>query len=264
MNVADCCLAVRSQRHDVGREADHLEVVRRAMALVYQGDRHRSRVHGDPGRVEPVPVVDRDGDLLDAVDDCGGRRAHLRVAVDRRLGVGAADRDDCDRRDRDRPSHHGGTVPSAAVPPPQHRRERTGCAQPSHSRSQPPSRSSGVQQQGGEAPDEHPASLEARPEPAGRMADLEPVGRVGQLGDRHDGNPRHLVGVDRHPPDAGACHQPSTGVTTNPDGGMKIAGSVATISTVVGSRPTSSLASRRAAAAASASAGSTPPPGKAT
>ena len=45
---------------------------------------------------------------------------------------------------------------------------------------------------GGEAPDEHPAHLERRPDPAARMADPQPVGRVDQLGDRQPGDVRHL------------------------------------------------------------------------
>ncbi len=61
----------------------------------------------------------------------------------------------------------------------------------------------------------------------------------------------------------GRRHHASTGTTRNPVRGMNNSGSVATMSTLPGSTPTSSAASRSAAATGPPSAASIAPPGKA-
>src|SRR6266496_2136023 len=59
------------ERHVVGGEAGHREVVRGAGALVHERDLHRPLMNGDRGRVEPEAVANGEGDLLDAVAEPG-------------------------------------------------------------------------------------------------------------------------------------------------------------------------------------------------
>ena len=59
-----------------------------------------------------------------------------------------------------------------------------------------------------------PAHLERGADPAARMADPQPVGRVDQLGDRQPGDVRDLGRLARRAPGAARATRPSTGVTT--------------------------------------------------
>ena len=58
-----------------------------------------------------------------------------------------------------------------------------------------------LEQPGGETPDQHVGDRERRPDEPRRVRDAEPVGRVGEVGQRDAGHARDLAGVaDQHVP----------------------------------------------------------------
>ena len=107
------------------------------------------------------------------------------------------------------------------------------------------------------------ATQNAGPTKPGGVPQPVAVGRVGEVGQRHPRDPRHLVRIaDRHVPRVVPPRR-RPGRRGGSDGGRNSSCSVASTRTPAGSIPASSSASRSAVPTGKSSPGSTPPPGKA-